>query len=68
MRRLTCCGVLVLLTGCAHPRPVQEDSRADLLRPVSGSSQTNATQSPPASGRKNHGHLYMGSGFGGNHV
>lgn len=68
MRHVICLGLLFCLAGCAHPHPPESDSRADLLRPVTGSTQTGTGASSAPTGRKTHGHLYMGSGFGGNRL
>lgn len=58
--------LLLALSACTTHRSDADDSRESLLRPIAtGTGAAGATPAP--SGRKTHGHLYMGSGFGAGH-
>ncbi|GBR01383.1 hypothetical protein ACFFGF_07390 [Asaia lannensis] len=65
MRLFLLPGLLLALSACTTHRPPVDTSREALLRPVASDGNANAPASP--AGRKTHGHLYMGSGFGGTH-
>lgn len=63
MRVLPCLVLLLMLTSCSHPSSREEDSRAGILRPVSGTGSTQPKGSL-VSGHRSTGHLYMGTGMG----